>query len=58
MTCGRRRRDWHEAGVWPQLHELLVAGLTAAGALDGSGAVIDSSPARALKGGPKPVRAR
>jgi hypothetical protein len=21
MTCRRRLRDWHEAGVWQQLHE-------------------------------------
>jgi transposase len=50
MTCWRRLRDWHEAGVWQQLH--------AAGALDWSRAVIDSSHIRAMKGGPKPDRAR
>ncbi len=22
MTCWRRLRDWHEAGVWQALHEL------------------------------------
>ncbi|MGW3600705.1 hypothetical protein [Streptomyces sp. NPDC005167] len=27
MTCGRRLRDWNEAGVWQQLHELLLAEL-------------------------------
>ena len=58
MTCWRRLRDWHEAGVWQQLHELLLAELNAAGALDWSKAVIDSSHLRAMKGGPKPVRAR
>ena len=58
MTCWRRLRDWHEAGVWQQLHELLLAELNAAGALDWSKAVIDSSHVRALKGGPKPARAR
>jgi transposase len=25
MTCWRRLRDWHEAGVRQQLHELLLA---------------------------------
>jgi len=30
MTCWRRLRDWHEAGVWQQLHELLLAELNAA----------------------------
>jgi transposase len=58
MTCWRRLRDWHEAGVWQQLHEALLAELNAAGALDRCKAVIDSSHVRALKGGPEPVRAR
>jgi transposase len=57
MTCWRRLRDWHEA-VWQQLHELLLAELNAAGALDWSKAVTGSSHLRAMKGGPKPVRAR
>jgi transposase len=56
--CWRRLRDWHEAGVWQQLHELLLAELNAAGALDWSKAVIDSSHVRAVKRGPKPGRAR
>ena len=58
MTCWRRLRDWQEAGVWQQLHELLLAELNAAGALDWSKAVIDSSHVRALNGGPKPARTR
>ncbi|GIH97935.1 hypothetical protein Psi01_85650 [Planobispora siamensis] len=58
MTCWRRLRDWHHAGVWTRLHELLLAELHAAGQLDWSKAVIDSSHVRALKGGPKPGRAR
>jgi transposase len=58
MTCWRRLRDWHEAGVWQQLHELLLAELNAVGALDWSKAVTGSSHLRALKGGPKPARAR
>jgi transposase len=58
MTCWRRLRDWHQAGVWQRLHEVLLAELTAAGALDWSRVVIDSSHVRALKGGPKQDRAR
>jgi 2-keto-3-deoxy-L-rhamnonate aldolase RhmA len=58
MTCWRRLRDRHEAGVWDALHELLLAELHAADQLDWSKAVIDSSHVRAMKGGPKPVRAR
>ncbi|PFG49155.1 putative transposase of IS4/5 family DUF4096 [Amycolatopsis sulphurea] len=57
MTCWRRLRDWNDAGVWQRLHESLLAELSAAGALDCSKAVVDGSHVRALKGGPKPVRA-
>ncbi|MFB9883976.1 IS5 family transposase [Planobispora siamensis] len=53
MTCWRRLRDWHQAGVWQALHELLLAQLHAADRLDWSKAVIDSAQVRALKGGPK-----
>lgn len=58
MTCWRRLRDWHHAGVWERLHQLLLAELHAADKLDWSKAVIDSSHIRALKGGPKRDRAR
>jgi len=58
MTCWRRLRDWNEADVWQRLHESLLAELHAAGALDWSRAVIDGSHVRAMKGGPKPDRAR
>jgi transposase len=58
MTAWRRLRDWQEAGVWQRRHEALLAELNAAGALDWSRAVIDSSYVRAVKGGPKPGRAR
>jgi hypothetical protein len=44
--------------VWQRLHESLLAELHAAGALDWSKAVIDSSHIRALKGGPQQDRAR
>jgi transposase len=53
MTCWRRLRDRHQAGVWQQLNEALLAELHATGALDWSRAVIDSSHVRAMKGGPK-----
>ena len=58
MTCWRRLRDWHQAGVGQQLHEALLADLHAAGALDRSRAVTGSSHVRAVKGGPKRGRAR
>ncbi|QYA98884.1 IS5 family transposase [Streptomyces anulatus] len=59
MTCWRRLRDWNEAGVWQQLHEVLLAELNAAARLDWSRAVVDSSHVRANKRGsrtgPSPV---
>ncbi|MGC0334856.1 transposase [Streptomyces sp. SAI-170] len=63
VTAWRRLRDWTEAGVWPQLHEVLLAELRAAGLLDMDDAAIDASHVRALEGGahtrPSPVdRAR
>lgn len=53
MTCWRRLRDWHEAGVWRKLHELLLAELQGADRIDWSRAVVDSASVRALGGGEK-----
>jgi transposase len=53
MTCWRRLAEWHEAGVWQRLHEVLLAKLRAADALDFSRAAVDSSHVRALKGAPR-----
>ncbi|OKJ18465.1 transposase [Streptomyces sp. CB02130] len=58
MTCWRRLRDWSEAGVWQQLHEVLLAELNAAARLDWSRAVVDSSHVRAIKGGSTRARRR
>ncbi|HEV2256304.1 MAG TPA: hypothetical protein VGS06_24410 [Streptosporangiaceae bacterium] len=55
MACWRWLRDWHQAGVWQRLHELLLAELPLRGALDWSRAVIGNSHVRALQGGQKPV---
>jgi len=53
MTCWRRLRDWQQAGVWQQLHEVLLAQFHGANQIDWSRAVVDSSSVRALKGGTK-----
>ena len=58
MTCWRLLRDWQQAGVWQQLHELLLARLRRAGRLDLSRAVCDSASLRALLGAAKPGRVR
>jgi transposase len=57
MTCWRRLRDWQEAGVWWDLHRVLLDRLGAADRIDWSRASIDSStvPAKGLKkGGRRP----
>jgi transposase len=53
MTCWRRLRDWARAGVWPKLHEVLLAELHGADRIDWSRAIIDSSFVRARGGGGK-----
>ena len=50
MTCWRRLRDWHAAGVWHRLPEVLSAELNTASRLDWSRCLVDSSHGRALKG--------
>ena len=57
MTCWRLLRDWQQAGVWQQLHELLLAKLRENGRLNLSRAVCDSASLRALLGAAKPVPA-
>jgi transposase len=50
MTCWRRLHDWHEAGVWFRLHQLLLEKLDDAGKIDWSRAASDGSFARAFGG--------
>ncbi|MFD9441900.1 IS5 family transposase [Streptomyces sp. NPDC060006] len=53
MTCWRRLAAWNEAGVWDQLHVLLLEKLRSKNQLDWSRAVIDFSHVRAARKGPK-----
>src|SRR5437762_10038245 len=57
-TCYRRLCEWQEAGVWQKLHALLLAELRAAGEIEWSRAVADSSHVQAKKGAPRRARAR
>jgi transposase len=57
MTCWRRLRDWHQAGVWRGLHELLLAELRAAGELEMAAMIADASYLRAFLGAPIPAPA-
>ncbi|MBO1332436.1 transposase [Streptomyces sp. VRA16 Mangrove soil] len=56
MTCWRRLAEWTEAGLWPRLHETLLAGLRSPAALDFSGAgrrrSHTSSKARSISSSP------
>src|ERR671911_145978 len=66
MTCWRRLRDWQKAGVWPELHRVLLDRLGRANAIDWSRCSLDSasvpakrganSQARTLQTGPDRVR--
>ncbi len=51
MTCWRRLRDWHEAGVWNNVWRVLLDELGLADEIDWSKAVFDSCSVRAVFGG-------
>jgi transposase len=55
MTCWRRLRDWQAAGVWAELHQVLLALLQGEHKIDWSRALVDSASVRAVFGGPKPA---
>jgi transposase len=50
MTCWRRLRDWHDAGVWDALHRTLLDRLGEAGRIDWSRAALDSASIPAKRG--------
>jgi transposase len=58
VTCWRRLDEWQRAGVWERLHAVLLSRLRAAGEIEWSRAVIDSSHVQAKKGAPRRARAR
>ena len=57
MTCWRRLRDWHAAGVWQRLHETLLGEMRRAGQLEMAAVVADASYLRAFLGAPIPAPA-
>jgi transposase len=50
MTCWRRLRDWHKAGVWERLHRELLNWLGAAEQIDWSRVARDSATMPAKRG--------
>jgi transposase len=53
MTLWNRLDEWHKAGVWEQLHRLLLDKLRGADQIDFSRVVVDSASVRAVHGGKK-----
>jgi transposase len=58
VTCWRRLRDWHQAGVWERLHRLLLDRLGIADQIDWSRACLDSRLVPAKRGAKLPARIR
>lgn len=50
-TCHHYLRAWHQAGVWVQLHAVLLAELNGADQIDWNRALLDASFAKAPEGG-------
>lgn len=53
VTCWRRLRRWHKAGVWQRLFETLLVELQQAHQIDWYRALVDSASLRAPGGGKK-----
>jgi transposase len=58
MTCWRRLREWHEAGVWEELHRTLLDRLGKADQIDWERASLDSASVPAPGGAERPARIR
>jgi transposase len=57
-TCWRRLRDWQEAGVWEELHRVLLDRLGEADRIDWERAALDSASVPAKRGAKEPARIR
>ena len=57
-TCWRRLRDWQEAGVWEELHRVLLNRLGEADRIDWERASLDSASVPAKRGDKAAVRIR
>jgi transposase len=58
MTCWRRLREWQEAGVWVELHRVLLDRLGEADQIDWGRASLDSASIPAKRGVQRPERIR
>ncbi len=57
MTCWNRLRDWQAAGVWDQIHPILLTHLRQADAIDFERFIVDTGHVRAVVGVKKPAPA-
>ena len=57
MTLWNRLEEWRKAGVWDELHRVLLGKLRKEDQIDFSRVVVDSSCVRAMHGGKKRDRA-
>lgn len=57
MTCWRRLRDWHAAGVWQQLHQVLLNRLGETDQIDWSRASLDAQTVPAVGIGKRGISA-
>lgn len=55
MTLWNRLHEWQQAGVWAQLHRVLLECLQEADLIDWSRAAVDSASVRAVGGARKPA---
>ena len=51
MTCWNRLRNWQAAGVWDQIHQILLNHLRSADRIDFERFIVDTSHVRAVGGG-------
>ena len=58
MTCWRRLKEWHEAGVWGRLHRTMLDRLGKADEIDWERASLDSASVPAPGGAKRPARIR
>jgi transposase len=57
-TCWRRLRDWQEAGVWRELHRVLLDRLGESDRIEWGRASLDSASVPAKRGDRRPARIR
>ena len=58
MTCWRRLRDWQAAGVWQQLHQVMLVHLQSYAQIDWTRVSVDGASIPDPQGARKPARIR